>query len=115
MSSSPVTTTEDEKLSTIESHMREGNFRCAPVLDQGHLVGMITDRDIRSHQERLNEVSAKDAMSERPVTVAPTTPLHDAARLLFEQKIDALPVLEDGRLVGVMTTSDILQAFLDED
>ena len=54
-------------------------------------------------------------MTENPVTVAPTTPLHEAARLLFERKIDALPVLEDGQLLGVMTTSDILRAFLEED
>jgi len=47
--------------------------------------------------------------------VEPTTPLHDAARLLYERKIDALPVLEDGQLVGVITSTDILRAFLDEE
>jgi universal stress protein A len=115
MSSSPVTATPDEKLSTIQARMHEGSFRCAPVLDKGRLVGIVTDRDVRSHTGRINEVEAKDAMTENPVTVEPTTPLHDAARILFERKIDALPVLEDGQLVGVMTTSDILRAFLEED
>ncbi len=115
MSSSPVVATPDEKLSTIQTRMHEGNFRCAPVLDGGRLVGIITDRDVRSHMGRADEVEAKLAMTENPVTVAPTTPLHAAARLLFERKIDALPVLEDGQLVGVMTTSDVLRAFLEED
>jgi len=115
MSSSPVTATPDEKLSTIQSRMNQGNFRCAPVLDKGRLVGIVTNRDVRSHMGRINEVDAKFAMTENPVTVAPTTPLHEAARLLFERKIDALPVLEDGQLVGVMTTSDVLRAFLEED
>jgi CBS domain-containing protein len=43
------------------------------------------------------------------------TPLHDAARILFEQKVDALPMVENGKLVGVITNSDILRAFLDQD
>ena len=50
-------------------------------------------------------------MSKWPVTVTPATSL----RLLFERKIGALPVLEDGRLVGVITTQDILRAFLGQD
>lgn len=115
MSSNPVTASPQEKLSTVMSRMQEGNFRCAPVLDNGRLVGIITNRDVRSHMGRINEVDVKFAMSENPLTVTPTTPLHDAARLLFERKIDALPVVEDGQLVGIMTTSDIIRAFLDED
>jgi acetoin utilization protein AcuB len=87
----------------------------APVLDNGRLVGIITDRDVRSHMRRIDQIEAKFAMTENPVTVAPTTPLHEAARLLSERKIDALPVLEDGQLVGVMTSSDIFRAFLEED
>jgi acetoin utilization protein AcuB len=54
-------------------------------------------------------------MTENPATVTPATPLHDAARILFEQKVDALPVVENGKLVGVITNSDILRAFLDQD
>jgi CBS domain-containing protein len=115
MSSSPVVATPGEKLSTVQARMHEGNFRCAPVLDNGRLVGIVTDRDIRGNMGRLDEVEAKYAMTENPVTVEPTTPLHDAARILFERKIDALPVLEEGQLVGVMTSSDILRAFLEED
>ncbi len=115
MSSSPVTATPDEMLSTIEARMHEGNFRCAPVLDNGRLVGIVTDRDVRSHMGRIDEVAARYAMTENPVTVEPATPLHQAARLLFDKKIDALPVLEDGQLVGIITSTDILRAFLDED
>jgi acetoin utilization protein AcuB len=95
--------------------MQEGNFRCAPVLDDGRLVGIITNRDVRSHMGRLDQIEVKFAMTDNPVTIAPTTPLHEAARLLFERKIDALPVLEDAHLVGVMTTSDVFRAFLEQD
>lgn len=115
MSSSPVVAIPEEKLSTVQARMHEGSFRAAPVLDNGQLVGIITDRDIRGNMGRLDQVEAKYAMTANPVTVEPTTPMHDAARLLFERKIDALPVLEDGQLVGVITSSDILRAFLEQD
>jgi acetoin utilization protein AcuB len=115
MSSCTVTATLEEKLSSVQARMDEGNFRCAPVLEDGRLAGIITDRDVRSHLGRINEVEVKFAMTENPVTIAPTTPLHEAARLLSERRIDTLPVVEDGQLVGVMTTSDILRAFLEED
>jgi nucleotide-binding universal stress UspA family protein/predicted transcriptional regulator len=115
MSSSPAVATPDEKLSLIESRMHEGGFRCTPVLENGRLIGIVTDRDVRANMGRLDQVEAKYAMTGRPVTVEPTTPLHEAARILLDRKINALPVLEDGQLVGVMTTSDILRAFLDQD
>jgi nucleotide-binding universal stress UspA family protein/predicted transcriptional regulator len=115
MSSSPVTTTPDEKLSTVEARMYDGNFRSAPVVDGGRLVGIVTERDIRSHLGYLETTEVKVAMIENVVTVTPTTPLHEAARLLFERKIDHLPVLEEAQLVGVISTSDILRAFLEED
>jgi acetoin utilization protein AcuB len=64
---------------------------------------------------RVDTTEVRVAMSENPPTVTPTTPVHDAARVLFEQKVDALPVVENGSLVGVITNSDILRAFLDQD
>jgi acetoin utilization protein AcuB len=54
-------------------------------------------------------------MSGQVLTVGPETPIRDAARLLRERKIGALPVVEDARLVGVISTSDILQAFMEEE
>ncbi len=114
MSSSPVVAAPDEKLSTIQERMQKGNFRCAPVIENGRLAGIITDRDVRGHMGRLDKVEAKYAMTANPTTVEPTTPVHEAAQILVERKIDALPVVKDGRLVGVMTSSDILRAFLEE-
>jgi nucleotide-binding universal stress UspA family protein len=115
MSSNPVTTTPDEKLSTVQARMQEGNFRCAPVIEKGRLAGLVSDHDLHKYSSSLERTEVRTAMGKDPVTVAPTTPLHDAARILFERKIDGLPVLEDGQLVGVITTSDVLRAFLEED
>jgi nucleotide-binding universal stress UspA family protein len=115
MSTSPVTVAPGEKVSSAILRMQQGNFRSAPVVENGRLVGLIADRDIRGQMGRVDTTEVRVAMSENPPTVAPTTPLHDAARVLSEQKVDALPVLENGKLVGVITNSDILRAFLDED
>jgi acetoin utilization protein AcuB len=52
-------------------------------------------------------------MSKKPITVTPATTVEVAAQLLLKQKIGGLPVLENGRLVGIITTGDIMQAFLD--
>ena len=52
-------------------------------------------------------------MTETPVTVAPTLPVEDATELLLKHHISGLPVLESGQLIGIITTSDILRAFLD--
>jgi nucleotide-binding universal stress UspA family protein len=115
MSTSPVTVAPGEKVQSVILRMQQGNFRSAPVVENGRLAGLITDRDIRGQMGRVDTTEVRVAMSENPPTVTPTTPLHDAARILFEQKVDALPVLENDKLVGVITNSDILRAFLDED
>ncbi|MBV8135310.1 MAG: universal stress protein [Deltaproteobacteria bacterium] len=115
MSPSPVTVAPGEKVAAVIMRMQQGNFRSAPVVENGRLVGLITDRDIRGQMGRVDTTEARVAMSESPPTVTPATPVQDAARVLFEQKLDALPVVENGRLVGVITNSDILRAFLDQD
>jgi len=115
MSPSPVAVAPGEKVAAVIMRMQQGNFRSAPVVENGRLVGLITDRDIRGQMGRVDTTEVRVAMSENPPTVTPTTPVHEAARVLFEHKIDALPVVENGQLVGVITNSDMLRAFLDED
>jgi CBS domain-containing protein len=78
-------------------------------------IGDATDRDVRSHMGRIDTIEVKLAMDENPLTVSPTTPLHEAAQTIFEQKVDGLPVVKDGRLAGVITSSDIPRAFLERD
>jgi acetoin utilization protein AcuB len=115
MSPSPVAVAPGEKVAAVIMRMQQGNFRSAPVVEDGRLVGLITDRDIRGQMGRVDTTEVRVAMTENPPTVTPATPVQDAARVLFEHKVDALPVVENGRLVGVITNSDILRAFLEED
>jgi len=115
MSPSPVTATPDEKIAAVHARMQEGNFRSVPVVHNGHLVGLITDREVRGQMGRMDHTEVKLAMNESPETVTPATSIHDAARVIFEHKIDALPVVEDGKLAGMITSSDILRAFLEQE
>jgi nucleotide-binding universal stress UspA family protein/predicted transcriptional regulator len=110
MTHNPVTASPDEVLSSVDDKMHAGGFRCVPIVSGGVAVGIITERDVRQHMAVLDQVEAFKVMSEGLITVAPTTDIRDAARLLRERKVGALPVIDDGKLVGVVTTCDVLDA-----
>jgi nucleotide-binding universal stress UspA family protein len=115
MTKNPVTATPDEKLSSVEAKMHEGDFRCVPILKDGVPVGIVTDRDIRRHIGLLDQTEASKAMSEALITVEPSTDIREAARLLRERKVGGLPVVEDGKLTGVITVTDVLEALTPPD
>jgi len=113
MSKDPVTVTAEDLLIQARLKMQRGGFRRLPVVSDGQLVGIVTDRDTREHAGYLDRTQVKTAMSKKPVTVTPATTLETAAQILLKRKVGGLPVMENGRLVGMITTSDVLQAFLD--
>ncbi len=103
-----------------EAHqlMWERGIRHLPVLDEGRLVGIITDRDIRLATSvlRPNPLSCDARVYEvmkRPVLTAdPLDPVEDAARLMREEKVGCLPVVEGKELVGIITGIDLLDALI---
>jgi len=113
MRKEPVTVGPQDYLATVQKKMKEGGFRRIPVVEGGRLVGIVTDRDLRQHLGYLEKTKVNAVMTEKLVTVLPKTTLEEASQLLLKHKIGGLPVVEDGQLVGIITTSDILQAFLD--
>jgi acetoin utilization protein AcuB len=115
MTLDPVTASPDEKLSSVQQKMFEGGFRCVPVVKEGKPIGIVTDRDIKAHTGFWDHTEAFKAMTETLITVSPSTTIREAARLLRERKIDALPVVEDNQLAGIITTSDVLNALTSED
>lgn len=98
-----------------------GNRQLLVVDETGKLVGIITDRDIRlavnsplvsdeplERMEILEKYNAASCMTRDPKTVSPETPIHKVAELLSAYKYGALPVLEKGELVGIITVTDLL-------
>jgi CBS domain-containing protein len=91
--------------------MRDGDFGSMPVVDDGRLVGVLTDRDIvvRAVAERLDPATVRvgEVASREPVTVPPSEALDDAMELMARHKVRRLPVVDGGRLVGVVSQADI--------
>jgi acetoin utilization protein AcuB len=110
MTHNPVTANPEERLSAIKEKFDAGNFRSIPVIAAGKLLGVVTDRDLRLFAGKLTDTEARDAMTPAPPSVTPDTSLHKAAQLLKEHKLDSLLVIEDARLVGIITTTDVLGA-----
>jgi acetoin utilization protein AcuB len=98
--------------------MREKGIRHLPILDGDRLVGVITDRDLRLATSSLAPsplppaTAVSDVMSHPPMTADGSDPVEDAARTMRERKIGCLPVVEDGRLIGIITGLDLLDALM---
>ncbi|HEX6768372.1 MAG TPA: CBS domain-containing protein [Candidatus Binatia bacterium] len=107
-------TVEPEDLAIRAAHkMQAGGFRRLPVVSDGKLVGIISERDLREHRGHLEQIKINGVMTENPITVTPTTTVEEAAQIMLEHQIGGLPVVAEGRLVGIVSASDILRAFLD--
>jgi acetoin utilization protein AcuB len=125
MTRSPVTIPPDALVEGAAGMMRTRKLRHLPVTDRGgRLVGIVTDRDLRQvifdpaiqarlgrAADALKTLTVRDVMTWGVVTVRPETAIRDAAWLMREQRVGALPVLRSGRLVGILTERDVLRAF----
>ncbi len=109
------------------NQMRTRKIRHLPVVDeQENLVGIVTDRDLRqvifdpSIQEELgnipralNLLTVREIMTWGVVTVHAMTEIRQAARIMREQKVGALPVVVGSKVVGILTERDVIKTFLD--
>lgn len=119
MMRSPVTTIQAEaRLQEACDLFRSRGFRHLPVLDGDRLVGVLTDRDLRGATSSLCPEphqlvdAVRTAMSGPPITVDPLDPVEDAARIMRENKIGCLPVMDGAELVGILTGMDILDTLI---
>ncbi len=127
MTSQVFTVSPEESIADTMALMREKKIHKLPVMTKGKLVGFVTDGDLREVSPspattlsifELNYLIAKTPIQEvavkKVITCQPETQIEDAALLMREHNIDGLPVLDDeGKLVGIITGTDILDAFLD--
>jgi acetoin utilization protein AcuB len=121
MTPNPVTVHPDSDPMAAQTLLRYGKFRRLPVVDEdGKLVGIITDSDLElffstapspgviKRQFRVDQMMRRNV-----VTVPPDCPLEEAAKLMLEHKIGGLPVVEDEKVVGIITESDIFAQFVE--
>jgi CBS-domain-containing membrane protein len=84
------------------------------IIDKNKLVGILTERDIlRSVVEQgidSSIIKVKDIMSSPVITIYPDTSIEDAAQLMVKKQIKKLPVVDDGKLVGIVTSMDLMKA-----
>lgn len=106
--------------------MREKKLKKVPVLDGDKVVGIVTDGDIEKVSPTkatslsvfeinylLSKITVKDAMSRNVYTISPDDLIEDAAVTMRANRINALPVVKDGKLVGIITESDLFDALID--
>ena len=115
MTVAPRTVTPDVTLPVAARMMAEEGCRHLPVVDadSGRLIGIITDRDIRSarHTPFFDQASVEGCMTRDPITTTPETKAVVAAELLVLYKFGALPVVDNRQIVGIVTVSDFLNHF----
>ena len=100
------------------STMAKENLGSLVVLDQGRMVGMLTFhellRAIASRNGSLGEVKVSDIMVRNPVTATPDMAVNDLRRTMIDSGARYLPVLQDGKLIGVISFRDVAKAVLEE-
>jgi acetoin utilization protein AcuB len=117
MTENPITVSPDTLVLDAQRIMKEKKIRRVPVVEKGKLVGIVTKTEILdtvpslTHDltDALSKMKVKEMMRKNPITVTPDTPFEDALRIGQEKKIGSFPVVEDGKLVGIATESDIVR------
>ena len=125
MISEPETLTPEDSMEAAVILGRRMKIRHIPIVEDGALVGIVTDRDLKraspspltgADQETYERVTrttmVRQIMTRSPATISPDAPLRDAVRIMCDKKFGALPVVEAGILIGIITETDVLRAFL---
>jgi acetoin utilization protein AcuB len=126
MSKNVFTTRPDAKLFEAVDLMAENRIRHVPVVDGDRLVGILSDRDVRNALPRGADLRgnvdaacraslsrpASEVMTKHPFTIPHDFSIHEAAEIMCREKISALPVLEHGRMMGIISAEDLLWALM---
>jgi CBS domain-containing protein len=125
MSTPPILARPTTTLADAQRMMEHRHVRRLPVVQDGRLVGIVTWGDLRAAQPSaattlsvyewralLEQATVAECMTRDPITIAPEATALDAAQQMLEHKIGGLPVLEGGRVVGMITESDLFRLLL---
>lgn len=127
MSESPITVDPGDTVGAAIGTLFKWQIHELPVVQEGRLVGIITDRDLRQVspsypvgqdqpevQTYLQTLKVSSCMTPAPVVVEPDLPLVEAVKLMRQNRIDSLPVVEHDKLVGLISISDVLDVFIEQ-
>ncbi|OFW10901.1 MAG: hypothetical protein A3G20_07065 [Acidobacteria bacterium RIFCSPLOWO2_12_FULL_59_11] len=126
MTSHPETLDVNNTLLDAVLLLRRTSMRHIPILEDNRLVGILTDRDVarfapsmflplspQEYNRVFEETIIDKVMTRDPLSTNPDAPLGEAVHLLHQNRLGCLPVIEEGRLVGIITTTDLLRALND--
>ncbi len=126
MTTNVITLKLSDTLYTAEKRLRSNHIRHIPVIDDGKLIGLISLSDLKriSFIDAYNKegtvdtaiynmLSVEDLMIKNPITVTPDTTILEVSKLLASKEFHSLPVVENEKLVGIITTTDLLHFFID--
>ena len=125
MTTDLTTLQEDEPLLDATLIFARASFRHIPIMKGNQLVGIVTERDLKHYTpsilsgiapEEYNRLMATTPLSKimtrNPMTIEPGKTVYEAAQILFDHRIGCLPVVENGELKGIITTTDMLKLLL---
>ncbi|HEY51951.1 MAG TPA: CBS domain-containing protein [Caldilineae bacterium] len=125
MTPDPFTIGPNHAIGAALAKMRRGGFRRLPVVENGKLIGIITDRDLRLAMNSpyvlregwydsylMEHIEVRSCMTPNPVTASATDDLIDIVELMERRKIGGLPIVEGGKLVGIITETDLLHCLI---
>jgi acetoin utilization protein AcuB len=126
MSHPVITLTPDTPVHDALAMFKKERIRRAPVVKDGKLVGIVTESDLLNASPSpvtslsvwemnylISKVTIKQVMSKKLTTVDVTTPIEEAARIMADKKIGGLPVMRSGKMVGIITETDLFKIFLE--
>ena len=122
MTTDVTTVGRNDELTIADDIMKMKRLRHLPVVEEGRLVGILTQRDLfhaalstalnfgeKAQKGFLKTVVVKEVMTDDVRTIGPDADVKEAARLLIEHRIGCLPVVENGKLVGIVSETDLLR------
>lgn len=126
MSRPVISVSPDEPINEVLAMFRNEHIRRAPVMKEGKLVGIVSERDLLNASPSsattlsvwelnylISKVKIKDVMTRKVITVDENTPIEEAARIMADKKIGGLPVVSAGKIVGMITETDLFKILLE--
>ncbi|WP_420627394.1 CBS domain-containing protein [Candidatus Leptofilum sp.] len=126
MSTPVITVPPEMSLPDCLKLMKQEHIRRAPVVENGRLIGIVSDKDLLNASPSdatslsvweisylVNKIKVKDVMTKEVLTIQENMPIEEAARIMVDNKVGGLPVMKNGELVGLITETDLFKILLE--